>query len=176
MSKAHRTRRNQGSMPKTTVVSTRSSVYILRLPVGCFYGIPECANKQVSDFCASSWALFLLFILSNSNVLVFVLGHFIIISEKPVRVRKGMVLHSRGSGEELRGGERGEAVIRIYYCEKEIYVQWKGVKTVKVWRYPHPQTWSPRAGVYNVCLSHSPERILIWFSTTSWFHIYFLID
>ena len=34
-------------------------------------------NKWVSDSCAFSWALFLLFALSNSNVLGFILPYFI---------------------------------------------------------------------------------------------------
>lgn len=46
------------------------------LPNNCFYGIPECVNEWVS--------MCLLFgsfpsVLSNSNVLVFVLSYFIII-------------------------------------------------------------------------------------------------
>lgn len=37
-----------------------------------FYWIPDCINKGVSASCALSWALFLLFVLSNYNVLVFI--------------------------------------------------------------------------------------------------------
>lgn len=51
-------------------VSTRLSAEISWLPLPDFYEASDCANQWVSKPGAFSWAFFLLFFLSNSNVLV----------------------------------------------------------------------------------------------------------
>lgn len=43
-------------------VCTRYFVHVLWLPVYCFYWIPKWANTWVSDPCAFSWALLLLWV------------------------------------------------------------------------------------------------------------------
>lgn len=88
-----------------------SFLYILRLSVSCFYGISECENEWVSDSCAFSWKVFLLLVLLNSSVMVFILPYLLCnIPWKSVcflmRDRKGV--GGRGGGEELEGVEEGK--------------------------------------------------------------------
>ena len=70
------------------------------------YGNPECANKWVSKFCAFSSTLFLLFVMSNSNMMVLfsyylleVWFFFFFL----MRDRREVDLYGVGSGEELGG-------------------------------------------------------------------------
>lgn len=76
---------------------------------------------------------FHLFVVSYSNMLVFVLYYhitFIIIPEKPVcflmRDRKGENLNGRGDRKELEGEEGRETKIRIYYVRKKSIFNTRG--------------------------------------------------
>jgi hypothetical protein len=87
-------------------------------------------NKWVSDPCTFSWALFLLFILSNSKcfcdssyfiLLDSILFYFIIILYNTVcflmRDRKGIDPDRRDGGKKLGGVGGKGAVNRIYYVK-----------------------------------------------------------
>lgn len=86
-------------------------------PVECFYRIPEQENKGISAPVSLTWTPFLLFALSYSDLFLFSYSYFPIIPKKPIyfltRGRKGVDLNERGGGEELRGVERRETIIRI---------------------------------------------------------------
>ena len=112
-------------------VYTRSSVYILWLPVECFNGIPECGNECVPESCTLSRTLFLMifyfvqfqcvsFSLFYLILLHFISFYFIIIPYMPVYFLR----RDRRDGSEWgwRWGEGlgGEAIILIL-CEKEIF-------------------------------------------------------
>lgn len=77
-SKAHMNSQRRRQHAQGLHESIRSSVYKLCLPVLCFYGIPECTNKGVSHSYSTPLVLFLLSVLSNFNVLNFVISYYII--------------------------------------------------------------------------------------------------
>lgn len=92
--------------------------------MACFYEIPECANEWVSDPCVFfSWLLFLLFVLSNSNVLAFVLSYYVILfSNYPLEA--GLFSNERQeggeSGWERRWGKE-ETINKIYYVKRKVF-------------------------------------------------------
>lgn len=105
--------------------------YTVWLPVVCVYEIPKCAkeyisacvSKSVSASCTFSWAVFLLFVLSCSFILV--LSYFVIAPQMSVsflrRPRKCVALDGRRGGEKLEGVEGRETIVRIHYKGKYIY-------------------------------------------------------
>lgn len=87
-------------------------------------------NERVSV----SWVLgsflgfFSLFVLSNSDVLVFVLSYYIIIYYYPLKYvcflmsdKKRLDLDGRTDVKNLGRVEGGEIIIRIYYVRKNIF-------------------------------------------------------
>lgn len=80
-SKSTRSKHTQTQSVKQHVQALRGSapdplhLYVMASGL-VFLWIPEYASQRVSDSCAFSWAFFLLFVLSNSNMLAF--SYFII--------------------------------------------------------------------------------------------------
>lgn len=80
-------------------VCPRSSVYIIMVSSLVFLGDSEQVNKWVSVPYALSWALLLLFVLSNSNVLVLILSYILL----PLRTCLFSNERFKGSRFWLRG-------------------------------------------------------------------------
>lgn len=80
ISKAYKFTETQGVYTGLAQVFTMFFAYIyIMVPVYCFYGIAECVNEQVFEFCAFPWALSPLFVLPNSDMLMFVLSGCILL-------------------------------------------------------------------------------------------------
>lgn len=88
-----------------------------------------CAFVSLSR--AFPWVLFLLFVLSYSDMFIFVLSyvsfHFIIITLMSVyfrrrdRVGVGWIQVGRGSREGLAGVRAGETIFRVYCMKKNLF-------------------------------------------------------
>lgn len=90
------------------------------LPDYCFCGLPECVNEW--SLCAFSLAPLLLSVLSNSNVLVFVLPYYIFL----LSLEACLFLMIQQGGEELAEAKGGKTTIRIYYVRGKPIFNKKG--------------------------------------------------
>ena len=94
--------------------------------------VNEWVSVSIYVSCAFGGTLFLLFVLSYSDVLVFVLYYYVLLLFHRYlfvfkwKTERGWIdLDERGGGEELRGVE-GEATNIWIHCKENIYVQYKG--------------------------------------------------
>lgn len=84
-------------------------------------GVGLCSHLLQSDICGTSWTLLHLFLLSNSNMISFVLSYifFVVFCYYPLRACSFLIRNRKsesrweGGGEELGGVLGEETIVRV---------------------------------------------------------------